>query len=59
MLLEYLNPFICEFIGDEGERLGLQELWIMKRANIEKIMVCFYNWLRWKEYTDCELTFVG
>ena len=58
-LIEYMNPFINEYIQDETERLEIDELWIMEKENMTKIFLTFYNWLKWKNYTQFCITLIG
>lgn len=53
-----MNPFIREHIQDYAEYLGIEDLWIMNEANMTRIFVCFYNWLKWKNYTQYCITLI-
>ena len=57
-LIEMMNPFINAHIPDYAEYLGIDNLWIMKEINMTKIFLCFYNWLKWKNYTQYCITLI-
>lgn len=56
LLIDYMNPFIKDHIQDYSEYLGIDNLWIMNEENMKKIFLCFYNWLKWKDYTQYVIT---
>ena len=53
-----MNPFIRDHIGDYAEYLEIDNLWILKEINMTKIFICFYNWLKWKNYTQYCITLI-
>ncbi len=58
ILVDYINPFIREHIQDYAEYLGISQLWIVKEENMNKVFLCFYNWLKWKNYTQYCITLI-
>ena len=51
-----MNPFIKDHIQDYAEYLAIDNLWIINEDNMKKIFLCFYNWLKWKDYTQYVIT---
>lgn len=57
-MISLMNPFITDHIADYAEYLEIDNLWIMKEINMTKVFVCFYNWLKWKNYTQYCITLI-
>jgi hypothetical protein len=53
-----MNPFLTYHIQDFSEYLGISGLWVMNKNNIRNIFMCFYNWLKWKDYTNFCITLI-
>lgn len=58
LLVDYMNPFIREHIQDYAEYLHIEKLWIMAEQNMTRVFLCFYNWLKWKDYTQYCITLI-
>lgn len=58
VLVEYMNPFLDGHVRDFAEYLGIEHLWVLQRTSMHQIFLCFYHWLKWKNYTGFCITLI-